>query len=282
MRLDEPLAGHTTFGIGGKASLWAELASEEALSVALGLCYRRGIPWWVLGRGSNVLVSDQGLPGLVFRLVGELGGIRVDGNRLLVGGGASLDDVAARAESVGLLGAEFLAGIPGTVGGGLRTNAGAFGRSIADVLDSVRTIGPDGSSGTVTRPDIRPGYRLPVIAPGLIATSAELRLEPGRPTPAAEIRRRRWEKQPGEPSAGSFFRNPHGEPAGRLIERCGLKGRCVGAAQVSNKHANFIINTGGARFGDVYGLAQVVKANVEEQTGILLEEEVQVLPADRR
>jgi UDP-N-acetylmuramate dehydrogenase len=281
-RADELLSRHTTFGIGGIAEIWVEVMDEQTLAAAISHCRERGIRWWVLGRGSNVLVSDQGLDGVVLRLGGDLARIRVNGSQLEAGAGAGLDDLAVRAEAAGLRGAEFLAGIPGTVGGGLRTNAGAFGRSLTDVLEGVRVLETNGSSMTLKCTDFIRGYRTSVIDGSVIVTSAVLRLDPGTSTPADEIRRRRWEKQPSDFSAGSFFKNPPGEAAGRLIEWCGMKGRRVGAAQVSDKHANFIINTGGARFADVYGLAQVVKANVEAQTGILLEEEVQVLPSDRR
>jgi len=304
VRADEPLSRHTTFGIGGPAQYWVEVSSEAELAAVLAVVAVRRMRWWVLGRGSNVLISDQGLPGMVLRLSGELARIevmveqgepqryranRVDagGSKpvllpadgvLHCGGGAGLDEVATAAEAAGLCGAEFLAGIPGTVGGGLRTNAGAFGRSLSDIVEEVRVMDSDGSSRLLTGAELNRGYRTSVVPEGVIAVRAKLDLVPGVPTPTGEVRSRRREKQPNLPSAGSFFKNPAGEPAGRLIERCGLKGRRVGAAEVSEKHANFIVNTGGTRFADVYGLAQVVKANVEEQTGILLEEEVQVLP----
>lgn len=281
-RAHEPLARHTTFGIGGNAGLWIEAGDVEALRRILAFCRSRGIDWWVLGRGSNVLISDQGLVGVVVHLCGDLARLAVEGGAIRAGAGVGLDELADRAEQAGLCGAEFLAGIPGTIGGGLRTNAGAFGRALSDVLQSVAVIDPDGRSSVIGRDELGDGYRSPVIPDGVIATEAVLQLDPGSCESAYEVRAKRRAKQPREASAGSFFRNPDSVPAGRLIERCGLKGRRVGAARVSEKHANFIVNTGGARFADVYGLAQVVKANVEEQTGIVLQEEVRVLPADRR
>jgi UDP-N-acetylmuramate dehydrogenase len=243
----------------------------------------------VLGRGSNVLVSDQGLRGVVIVLAGEMSAIKPEGEALRAGAAACLDQVAEVAEQAGLAGAEFLAGIPGTVGGGLRTNAGAFGRSLADIVHSVRALDARGQDVLVEEGHLRHEYRRPVIDPALIAVEVTLRLASGPVQPANGIREQRWARHPKEPSAGSFFRNPEGEenreqggtgrvPAGRLIDQCGLKGRGVRGAQVSGKHANFLVNTGRARFADVYELAQVVKANVEQTTGTLMEEEIQYLP----
>lgn len=277
IRSGESLAPYTTFGIGGPARFLVEVMSEAALCGVLAVARGCGLPWWVLGRGSNVLISDQGLPGVVIRLGGGLSRLTVSDAVLSCGGGTRLDEIAEAAETAGLCGADFLAGIPGTVGGGLRSNAGAFGHSLADIVKEVRVVDSDGRSRALAIGEPGREYRTSLVPEGVVVTEVKIRLEPGRPTPAGEIRRRRWEKQPSEPSAGSFFKNPEQEPAGRLIDRCGLKGRRVGAACVSPKHANFIVNTGGALFADVYGLAQIVKADVEEQTGILLEEEVRVL-----
>ena len=243
-----------------------------------------------------------------------------------------MDDVAGFAEASGLVGAAFLAGIPGTIGGGLRSNAGAFGGSLSDIVSEVSGITAEGEAWSITRECVKAGYRESLIPADVIATSVVLRLSSGKPEPGAGIRERRWARHPSQPSAGSFFKNPvvttdsghdptgtgtqaetPGDsgglgtrselrtirscpaqspdfchvpssriPAGRLIEQCGFKGRTIGGAQVSEKHANFIVNTGRARFGDVYELAQVVKAGVEQATGILLSEEVQILPGARR
>jgi UDP-N-acetylmuramate dehydrogenase len=265
-----------------------------------------------LGRGSNVLVSDQGLRGVVICLGGELAQVRLRrtkdegrGTELVCGAGAALDAVAAFTEKEGLVGVEFLAGIPGTVGGGLHSNAGAFGRSLGDIVTSITALGPDGEERTLTGAQLHREYRRPMIEQGLVAVEVTMELQeriqgfqdsgglvsdtgildssiPG-PLSVAQIRERRWAKHPKEPSAGSFFRNPDSRdgrrvPAGKLIEECGLNGKTIGGAKVSEKHANFLVNMGGARFVDVYQLAQVVKATVEERTGILLEEEVQYLP----
>jgi len=289
------MARHTTFRIGGLADAWVCVRDRQSLGRVLSVCRESGVRTWILGRGSNVLVSDQGLRGVVVCLDGELAEVRGRGTRdggrateLLCGAGAALDAVAEFAEKQGSVGAEFLAGIPGTVGGGLRSNAGAFGRSLGDVAASVIVLDAEGYELTLAGTQLRREYRQPVIEPGLVAVEVMMELTMGNGRRATgesldEIRRQRWTKQPKEPSAGSFFKNPtvgdgHRVPAGRLIEECGLKGRTIGGAKVSEQHANFLVNTGRARFADVYELVQVIKATVERQTGILLEEEVQYLP----
>ncbi len=304
LRFAEPMAQHTTFRIGGLADAWVRVNDRQALARVLRVCREAGVRTWLLGRGSNVLVSDQGLRGVVICLGGELATVeRAQGSKgsgvqapdqnprtpeppnptLLCGGGASLDAVATFAEQQGLSGAEFLAGIPGTVGGGLHSNAGAFGRSLDDIVTSVTVLDPEGNERVLAGNQLRREYRRPMIERGLVAVEVMMELRPGKPEPAAAIREQRWSKHPTEPSAGSFFRNPDtGDggrvPAGKLIEQCGLKGRTIGGAKISEKHANFLVNAGKARFADVYELVQIVKATVEEQTGILLEEEVQYLP----
>lgn len=282
VRYDEPLARHTTFRIGGPADLFITARTAEGLVRAIAFCRDNALNWWLLGRGSNVLVSDQGLRGAVIRLGGELAHVSAAGNRLVCGAGATMDDVANAAEAAGLCGAEFLAGIPGTVGGGLRTNAGAFGSSLSDIILAIEGVDGSGATWRLERGAIPTGYRQSLVDKRHVALKVEMELRPGHPEPASAIRERRWVKHPKEPSAGSFFRNPPGEPAGRIIDRCGLKGRRVGGARVSEKHGNFIVNAGGARCVDVLELAQVVKANVEELTGIVLEEEVLLLPGIRR
>ncbi|GEM_PF-128028 len=341
LRFAEPMARHTTFRIGGLADAWVRADDPQALACVLRVCREAGIRTWLLGRGSNVLVSDQGLRGVVVTFGGKLAEMRLERDKeieglpaqqqagqrdkvtegssehsiprsldpsipswLLCGAGAALDEVATFAEQQGLTGAEFLAGIPGTVGGGLHSNAGAFGRSLGDIVTGVTVLDRDGSESVLTGTQIRREYRRPMIEGGLIAVEVTMQLQ-GRiqglrdsrgPAPdtgtlesstpgslsADQIRKQRWQKHPTEPSAGSFFRNPEkdGEriPAGKLIEQCGLKGRTIGGVRVSEMHANFLINTGKARFADVYELVQIIKATVEEQTGILLEEEVQYLP----
>jgi UDP-N-acetylmuramate dehydrogenase len=319
LRFAEPMAQHTTFRIGGLADAWVRADDRQALARVLQVCREAEVRTWLLGRGSNVLVSDQGLRGVVVCLGGRLAEMRLekdkeaegqgdevtDGSseysiprsldpsipsRLRCGGGAGLDAVATFAEQEGLAGAEFLAGIPGTVGGGLHSNAGAFGRSLGDIVTSVIVLDREGRESVLDGAQLRREYRKPMIDDGLTAVEVTMQLTSEcrasnvecRMSPE-DIRKQRWDKHPTEPSAGSFFRNPAtGDgarvAAGKLIEQCGLKGRTIGGARVSDKHANFIVNTGKARFAEVYELAQIIKATVEEQTGILLEEEVQYLP----
>ncbi len=296
----EPLARHTSFRIGGDAELMLEVRAEPALARVLGFCHEELVDCRVLGRGTNVLVSDQGLAGVVVRLGGALANVspvsgaaypRSDGQGsgfIEAGAGARLDDVVSAVQAAGLGGVEFLAGIPGTVGGALASNAGAFGRCIADVIVEVSGLDRVGRPWRRRREELTVRYREPLIDDGLVATRVRFRLEPvsSQGQTADQVRQRRRAIHPPEPSAGSFFKNPESRtagsepriPAARLIEECGLKGRSVGGARVSMKHANFIVNAGGARCADVYELAQIVKATVEEKTGILLEEEVRILP----
>jgi len=312
VRLDEPMAKHTTFRIGGPADACVLVSDRPALVKVLRFCRMNGVRWWLLGRGSNVLVSDQGLRGVVINLGGKLAEVKeqtiqgfqdsrgpVPDTRipdsstpriLSVGGGAALDEIASFAEQHGLVGAEFLAGIPGTIGGGLHSNAGAFGRSLGDVVTSVTVVDADGNERVLVGAELRREYRQPMVEDGLVAVEVTMELSQEcrmsnveRRMSADEIRKQRWAKHPKEPSAGSYFRNPRTAdggrvPAGRLIDGCGLKGKAIRGAGVSEKHANFLVNTGRAGFVDVYELAQVVKATVEQETGILLEEEVQCLP----
>jgi UDP-N-acetylmuramate dehydrogenase len=312
VRLDEPMARHTSFRIGGPADVFVLVNDRKALEAVLAFCRKNEVEFRVLGRGSNVLISDQGLRGVVVTLAGELASVQAEDGRsqksevgsqaaeVRAGAGATLDELVAAAEKAGLVGIESLAGIPGTVGGGLRTNAGAFGRSLGDVVKRVVALDRSGTEVEVAGESLGRGYRQPVVDPRLTVVTVYIELERGTPRPAAEIRGQRWAKHPKEPSAGSFFKNPKAEsgravewssgqapnperiPAGRLVEQCGLQGRSVGGARVSEKHANFIVNTGRARFADVLELAQVVKATVEQEAGILLEEEVQYLPGRGR
>jgi UDP-N-acetylmuramate dehydrogenase len=284
---DEAISRHTSFRIGGGADAWVDVADRAALLRVIEFCHDAAIPWRVLGRGSNVLVSAQGLRGVVISLGGELALVRTTSGRVTAGAGAPLDSVVESAEHAGLTGSEFLAGIPGTVGGALMTNAGAFGSSLSDIIEGVRGYDAKGCGWETTSDQLRPRYREPLIDRGLLVTEVIFRLNKGSPSASAdEIRRQRWAKHPKEPSAGSFFKNPivNGErtPAGRLIDECSLKGTGIGQARVSERHANFIVNVGGARFVDVYELAQLVKARVEERTGVMLEEEVRILPEPAR
>lgn len=282
---DEPLARWTSFQIGGPADAIVVVENEEQLAGVRRWTKEQGISLTMLGKGTNVLISDQGLRGVVVHLAGEFTRIQVQKDRreMRVGGGVLLDQVAEVAERSGFAGLEFLAGIPGTIGGGLLTNAGAFGHSLGEYIEQVRVMDEDGGFRVLNRAAIRNDYRSPVISPGLIVVEVVLKegdeKREGQKIGVAELRQRRRQKHPPEPSAGSFFKNPSKDrPAGALIEDCGLKGLRMGGAKVSERHANFIVNVGGAKFADVYALVQSVKAVVEESTGIELEEEVRILP----
>jgi UDP-N-acetylmuramate dehydrogenase len=271
-----------------------EVRDRRTLARVLRFCRDSAVPCRVLGRGSNVVISDQGLRGVVVLLGGEFSRIRLNGETrtgkrgFRAGAGVALDALAAFAEKNGLSGAEFLAGIPGTVGGGLQSNAGAFGRSLSGIVSQVTALDVQGGERVLGRADLKSEYRRPVLSSELVVLEAEFELEPGAGKTVAEIRELRRARHPLEPSAGSYFRNPvrasqpeggqERVPAGQLIDQCGLKGRSVGGAAVSGLHGNFIVNTGRARFSHVYELAQAVKSVVEEKTGFRLEEEVRYLP----
>ncbi len=278
LKFDEPLSAHTSFRIGGRADVFILVNNEEELRRVLRFCEEHHLKLFLIGQGTNVLISDQGLRGVVVKLAGDFSRIEVRGEVVEAGAGAKLDRIAEVAEMHGRTGLGFLAGIPGTVGGGLLTNAGAFGHSLAEQLEQVRVMDRGGNVKVLTKQELKNEYRRPVIPDDVVALSVNFRLRSGEVAEGVQkVRAQRRAKHPGEPSAGSFFKNPGTEPAGKLVERCGLKGLTVGDAKVSEKHANFIVNTGRARFVDVYELAQIVKATVEEMTGIELEEEVCVL-----
>jgi len=281
---NEPLAPKTTLRIGGPARYFAEPATEADLSLLLAAASAGGVRVAFLGRGSNLLVPDEGFPGLVVRLqhrnwrtIEPLGG-----GRLRVGGGARLKEISARACKAGFSGLEFLEGIPGTVGGALRMNAGAMGTWLFDVVESVRQVAYDGSAAELPRDAFHPAYRSCPELEEAVATSAVIRSEAGRQS--GHIRSvvdtyaaKRRESQPREPSAGCTFKNPEGAHAGKLIDELGLKGHRVGGAEVSCVHANFIINRGSATAADVIALMREIRERAERECGHVLEPEVQLL-----
>ncbi len=270
----------TTWRVGGPARYVIDVSSERALVAVVERARTSGLPFLVLGKGSNVLVSDAGFDGAVIRLGGELAAVDVEGEELTAGGGASLRATALRAEEESLSGLEFLSGIPGTAGGAVATNAGAFGRNTASVLARVRTVGPDGARRS--REGFEDGYRCSLVGPGEIVFAATFKLR--REDVATvksltrEFRSRREASQPlREATAGSVFKNPPGEAAGRLLDRCGVKGLEVGGARVSNVHANFIVNDGEASAADIGELMKLMAARVRERFGIELEPEVRLV-----
>ncbi len=284
LRVDEPMARHTTFQIGGPADRFLTVENAVQLQGLLSCLRQAGIPYLVLGKGSNLLVSDKGIRGAVLHLGGDFKKVEVlpDGRTLRAGAGAPLASVCALARERSLTGLEFAWGIPGSVGGGAYMDAGAYGGEMRDVVSRVLHLGPDGAPGEARGEELCFGYRKSRYTGGEdIITAVEFTLQPGDPAAIAgkmeELMARRKDKQPYDmPSAGSVFKRPQNGFAAALIEQCGLKGRRVGGAQVSEKHAGFIVNTGGATCQDVLELISVIRKTVEEQTGTCLECEVRV------
>lgn len=284
LRVDEPMARHTTFQIGGPADRFLTVENAAQLQGLLSCLRQAGIPYLVLGKGSNLLVSNKGIRGAVLHLGGDFKKVEVlpDGRTLRAGAGAPLASVCALARERSLTGLEFAWGIPGSVGGGAYMDAGAYGGEMRDVVSRVLHLGPDGAPGEARGEELCFGYRKSRYTGGEdIITAVEFTLQPGDPAAIAgkmeELMARRKDKQPYDmPSAGSVFKRPQNGFAAALIEQCGLKGRRVRGAQVSEKHAGFIVNTGGASCQDVLELIAVIRKTVEEQTGTCLECEVRV------
>jgi UDP-N-acetylmuramate dehydrogenase len=282
IRVEEPLAAHTTWRIGGPADLLVEPASREDLCAAIRWAAERGVPWRILGNGSNLLVPDEGVRGLVVRVRRVLDAVRVEGGRVEAGAGASLPAVSKLCASRGLQGLEFGAGIPGTVGGAVVMNAGWHEFEIGSVVRSVEFLEPDGASRTFDKEACGFGYRRSAFRgrPGVVL-GAVLELVPGDRI-AVESRLEgfassRKANQPTErPSCGSVFLKPAGDFAGRLIEAAGLKGMRVGGVEVSRKHANFFVNVGNATCSDVLQLVERVEREVESRFAVKLEREFEL------
>ena len=281
--LDEPMRQHTTFRIGGPARFFCRPGSAPQLKDTIAACEEAGLPWYILGNGSNVLVSDAGWDGVVIQLFHNLEAARVEGCLLELEAGVLLVKAAHLAAKAGLTGLEFASGIPGTVGGALVMNAGAYGGEMKDVVREAVVMRKDGRILRLSREELELGYRTSVIArEGYVVLSALLELKEGS---AAEIEARmqelkeaRTSKQPLEyPSAGSTFKRPEGHFAGKLIMDAGLRGYRVGGAQVSEKHCGFVINRGGATAEDVMKLVRHVQSEVKGQFGVDLEMEVKTL-----
>ncbi len=280
---NKPLASYTTLRIGGPAELWAEVSSESELCKLLRWAKERSLPITVLGLGSNVLVPDEGISGLVLRLRGSLARMRFRGRFLKAGGGAVLGQVARQAVHRGLAGLEALAGFPSTVGGAVFMNAGCYGSEIADCARRVRLVTREGFLERLSIQGLEPGYRTTNLSTsGAIVTQVLFELSPSN-RQELEIRMRtlhtrRWQSLPsGVPNAGSVFKNPKGDYAGRLIEACGLKGLREGGAEISERHANVIVNRAGAKALDILALMERARTEVQTRFGVLLEPEIQLL-----
>lgn len=282
VRRDEPLAKHTTLRVGGPADLYIEPASEQDLAAILAWCREHSRPCLFLGRGSNLLVKDGGFRGVVICLAHAcFTRIELAGERLHCGAGAKLKAVAVEARRNGLTGLEFLEGIPGSVGGALRMNAGAMGGAIFDVVESVRLMGLDGVVCERSRRELPVAYRRCPTLKEHIALSAVLHGRPGAREAIEqrmnEYSRKRWQTQPAAPSAGCMFKNPASIPAGKLIDELGMKGTRVGGAVVSAEHGNFLVNDGGATAKDVLELIELIRQRARANRGIELETEVEIV-----
>ncbi len=286
LRQNEPLARHTSFRIGGPADYWVEVESPDEIRCVQEWARDQGIPLYILGGGTNVLVSDLGVRGCVLRLGRSFAFLEWKPNggctHVRAGAALPLKKLVREAVDRNLTGLEFAEGIPGTVGGGLLMNAGAFGGELADVLVAVEVVSPAGAFERLPREQLRFGYRYFDLPCGTVVTSAEFVLLPGSPAAirarCEEAKAKRERHQPrGFPNAGSIFKNPPGQFAGRLLEAAGLKGYRVGGAMFSTQHANFIVNLGGARAADVRALMLEAQRRVREQFGVELEPEVRLV-----
>ena len=275
-----PLARHTTFRIGGPAGWLVDVGTLSALAALLRWVRERNQPFHLLGLGSNVLFPDEGMPGVVARLVGEFRRVRFRGEWVSAGAGIALPQVARLTARRGLVGLEALCGFPSTVGGGVVMNAGCYGTEIKDVLAGAAVLDSGGRRRRVRLTELAPAYRSTALqGSGAVVVRALFRLRRGEAATALRRiddwnARRRSSLPYGQPNAGSIFKNPPGDYAGRLIEAAGLKGRAIHDAQISPKHANVIVNTGAARAEDVFELMRAARDAVLAQSRVTLEPEI--------
>ena len=280
---DEPMKKHTTFRVGGPARALVEPGSAEDVKSVVEFCKSEQIPYYIVGNGSNLLVSDKGYDGVIIHLFKNMSAMRIEGNKVYVQAGALLSKVAVQAGRKGLTGMEFASGIPGTIGGAMVMNAGAYGGEMKDVTEEVTVLTEKGEIKTLKREELKMGYRTSIIAEkGYLVLEAVLQLTDGDlkeiRAVMEDLKKKRISKQPLEyPSAGSTFKRPKGYFAGKLIMDAGLRGFQVGGAQVSEKHCGFVINTGDATAEDVTELIRQVAERVKAQSGVTLEPEVKLL-----
>lgn len=280
---DEPMKSHTTFRVGGPADYYTIPKTKEEVRDIIRVCKQWEIPFYIIGNGSNLLVSDKGYRGVIIQIYKDMNEITIEGQKVTAQAGALLSAIANRALDAGLTGFEFAAGIPGTLGGACVMNAGAYGGEMKDVLTYVTVLDEEGQFLTVDKEALELGYRTSVIAKkGYIALEAGIELKEGAQDEIKarmeELKDRRITKQPLEyPSAGSTFKRPEGYFAGKLIEDAGLRGFSVGDAQVSEKHCGFVINRGSATAADIMELITEVADTVERKFGVRMEPEVKRL-----
>lgn len=279
----EPMSNHTTFRIGGPADFFAAPDTMEQAAAIVRICREQNYPFYVIGNGSNLLVSDEGYRGLILQLYRNFSEITVEGEEITVQAGAMLSVIAKKALAYSLTGFEFASGIPGTIGGAAVMNAGAYGGEMKDVLTEVTVLTKENEIKVIPVEELQLSYRHSVIPQNeWIVLGAKLRLKKGEEAQIRarmeELKEQRVTKQPLEyPSAGSTFKRPEGYFAGKLIMDAGLRGYTVGGAQVAEKHCGFVVNRGGATAADVLQLMADVSDKVKEQFGVTLEPEVKML-----
>ena len=280
---DEPMCRHTTFRVGGPADYFVTPQSVEEIRGILAVCRKENVPYYIVGNGSNLLVGDGGFRGVVLQIFKKMNDVRVEGERVTAQAGVLLSKVASAAYNASLTGLEFAAGIPGTLGGAVRMNAGAYGGEMKDVLKEVTVMSDAGEILTLPAEKLEMGYRTSLVkTKGYLVLSAVIVLEQGNQEAIKarmkELTEQRVSKQPLEfPSAGSTFKRPEGYFAGKLIMDAGLRGYQTGGAQVSEKHCGFVINKDNATAADVCRLLRDVQDKVKEQFGVTLEPEVKFL-----
>ena len=288
IKFDEPMKKHTTFCVGGPADIFVLPKNSEVLKSAIKWCKTNDVPWLVIGRGSNLLVGDGGIRGVVFCICHTMDEVVMEncedgGTLVTAGAGIMLSKLAKTVENASLAGFEFASGIPGTFGGAITMNAGAYGGEINQCLVSAKVLDADGQIVDMTMEQLQMGYRTSIIQKEeLIVLEGTLKLYPGKleeiAALTADLNGKRKDKQPLEyPSAGSTFKRPEGYFAGKLIQDCGLKGYTVGGAQVSEKHSGFVINIGDATANDIKALMGYVQAVVYENYQVVLEPEVRII-----
>ena len=281
----EPMKNHTTFRVGGPADYFVAPHTEEEIRKIVALCEEKEIPWFVTGNGSNLVVSDEGYHGVILSVYKNFQGIEVEGNRIRAKAGSMLVSISQAAREAGLSGMEFASGIPGTLGGGVRMNAGAYGGEMKDVLVSVTYLTREGEIVTEDAANLDLSYRHSIFEEnGGCILSAKFHLKRGDSAAIKarmdELMQKRVDRQPlDKPSAGSTFKRPVGAFAAALIDQCGLRGYRHGGAAVSEKHCGFVVNLGGATCADVLALCDEVRAVVKEKTGYDLEKEIRVVKA---
>jgi UDP-N-acetylmuramate dehydrogenase len=282
VRAAMPLAELTSFRIGGPADLFIAVEDETELMHAKAAAFRASVPCFCLGAGTNLLVSDRGMRGLVVRLGDGFGKVKIDDTTVVAGAAAAFGALVQEVVDRGLEGLEFGEGIPGTVGGGLVMNAGAFGGEIAKVVKLVHGVTENGEANALTKDDVKFDYRRTELPNHFIITRVDFELARGDrerlTAQVADLKAKRASRQPrGVPNAGSIFKNPPGNFAGKLLEGAGLKGTRLGGAAFSDQHANFIVNLGGAQAAEVRALIDMARNKVKEQSGVWLEPEVRLV-----